>query len=1050
MRKHLGRAAVLASLMALLGLAAIAPSAGAAGQLQMYEATVSQEQFNDLVSAYDVVAPQATAEGIAVDLVLSRSQADLLSNKGIELELKRDAQGRTVQQRAAAQAAGGFEVYRDWDGGDGLARYIRDFVKENKKIAKLKVLGESVQGRNILAVRLTDENDEGKKKGRHKREAPVLYQGTTHAREWISTEMTLRLMEWFGSNRPQAKKLVRKRELWFIPVLNPDGYQYTFDGDRLWRKNMRINTDDGVFNLRDGVDLNRNYPEHFNYDDEGSNTQFASETYRGPSAASEPETQADMRLIQRIPFRFSISYHSYAALILYPEGWQVQTPSRDDPIYIALSGTDQNPAVEGYDPDVSAELYTTNGEYTDWAHAIEDTLAWTIEHNEGCDGCGFVFPDDEAAVQQEFEINLPFAIDVAKSAAKPTKPKSHLGNTKLDPFYLETVSLDPTRANNPLSDFRFAHSYGDPQPVEVLARRRIGKVKVHYRINGGAEQTAPTSRWNGGETYGENYDVYYRVMRGEVTGTDPGDEVEVWFEAKKKGKTRASDSFTYTAESESGAETLIVAAEDYTGISPAIGGTAPSYLSYFEAALDANGISHDVYDVDAHGRVAPDHLGVLSHFGSVVWYTGDDIITRDEGMVAGTASRLANDEMLEMRSSLNEGGKLLYNGQFAGLQYSANGYFFDPVENAPCFLTDENGDPVNPEVDARCQFLPDDFLQYYLGAYIYAEDTGTDPETGDPFDLEGIADPYTGGTWSFNGDDSAGNQAHTASFLTTSSILPEDEYPQFAGDALAAWASEVEAPYEPLDGSQYMYSDRANQSYKRLTRTIDLTGVSAGDAPSLSFQISRDTEPAWDFVFVEAHTVGSDPEDWTTLPEANGHTSDDVGSSCGAGWHELHPWLAHYQTDNGDGTCTATGTSGAWNAASGRSPGWEQWEFDLSEYAGDQVEISISYVSDWGVQGIGVFLDQLEVSTTGGPLAGGGTTSFEDDGDPMDGWEIPGPPEGTAVNGNDWLRTGSLGFEEGAIVSTDDTLYFGFGLEGVTGADARADLLGRSMSYLGP
>jgi hypothetical protein len=1050
LRKHLGRAAVVATSLALLGLAGIAPSAGAAGKLQMYEATVSQEQFNDLVSGYDVVAPKPTAEGIAVDLVLSRAQADLLSSKGIDLELMRDAQGRTVQQRAAAQAAGGFEVYRDWDGADGLARYIRDFVKDNKKIAKLKVIGQSVQGRDILAVRLTDENDEGKKKGSHKREAPVLYQGTTHAREWISTEMTRRLMEWFASNRPKAKKLVRKRELWFIPVVNPDGYQYTFDGDRLWRKNMRINTDDGVFNLRDGVDLNRNYPEHFNYDDEGSNTQFASETYRGPSPASEPETQADMGLVERIPFRFSISYHSYAALLLYPEGWQVQTPSRDDPIYIALSGTDSNPAIEGYDPDLSAELYTTNGEYTDWAHAIENTLSWTVEHNEGCDGCGFVFPDDEAAVQQEFEINLPFAVDVAKSAAKPTKPKSHLGDTKLDPFYLETVSLDPTRANNPLSDFRFAHSYGDPQPVEVLAKRRIGKVKVHYRINGGAEQTAPTSKWNGGETYGENYDVYYRIMRGEVTGTDPGDEVEVWFEAKKKGKKRTSDSFTYTAESESGAETLIVAAEDYTGISPTGSGTGPAYLSYFENALDANGISHDVYDVDAHGRVAPDHLGVLSHFGSVVWYTGDDIITRDVGMIAGTASRLANDEMLEMRSYLNEAGKLLYNGQYAGLQYSANGYFFDPVENAPCFLVDENEEPVNPEVDARCQFLPDDFLQYYLGAYIYAEDTGTDPETGNPFDLEGIADPYTGGSWSFNGADSAQNQAHTASFLTTSSILPEDEYPQFAGDALAAWASDVEAPYEPLDGTQYMYSQRANQSYKRLERTIDLTSVSAGDAPSLSFQISHDTEPAWDFVFVEAHTVGSDPEDWTTLPELNGHTSDDVGDSCGEGWQELHPWLAHYQTDNGDGTCTPTGTSGEWNAASGRSPGWQQWEFDLSEYAGEEVEISISYVSDWGVQGIGVFLDQLEVSTTGGPLAGGGTTSFEDDGDPMDGWEIPGPPEGTAVNGNDWLRTGSLGFEEGAIVSTDDTLYFGFGLEGVSGADERADLLGRSMSYLNP
>jgi hypothetical protein len=1045
-KRHLGRRAViLTSALALLGLVSAVPSAGAAGKLQMYEASVSQEQFSELLGGYDVVAPKPTADGVDVDLVLSRAEGDLLSSKGVELELKRDAQGRTVQQRAAAQAAGGFQVYRDYDGPDGLAKFMRQFVKQHKKIAKLKVVGETVQGRDILAVRLTDENDEGKKKGSHKREAPVLYQGTTHAREWISTEVTLRLMEWFASKKPQAKKLVRKRELWFVPVVNPDGYQYTFDGDRLWRKNMRLNNDDGVFNLRDGVDINRNYPEHWNWDDEGSETNTASETYRGPSAASEPETQASIDFIEGIPFRFAVSYHSYVPALLYPEGWQVQTPSRDDPIYIALTGTDEEPAVEGFDPDLSAELYTTNGEFTDWAHGIEKTLAWTPELNEGCEGCGFVFPDDEELVQNEFEINLPFAIDVAKSAKNPAKPKSHLGNTT-EPLYLETESLDPTRGGNPLSDFRFAHSYGDPQPVEVLARRRIGKVTAHYRINGGAEQTAPTSEWGGGETYGEAYDVYYHVMRGEVTGTDPGDEVEVWFEAKKKGKTRSSDSFTYAAESDSGAETLVVAAEDYTGISPGDGsGTAPSYLSYFEDALTANGISHDVYDVDAHGRVAPDHLGVLGHFDSVVYYTGDDIITRDVGMVGGTASRLANDEMLELRSYLNEGGRLLYNGQYAGLQYSANGYFFDPVANAPCFATDPNDPevPLDPEVDARCQFMPDDFLQYYLGAYIYAEDTGTDPDTGNPFDLEGIADPYAGETWSFNGADSAANQGHTASFLTTSSILPAATYPQFATEAPAAWVAAGEAPYEPFDGSQYLYSQRANQSFKRLSRTIDLTGVSAGDAPSITFQTSRDTEPGWDFLFVEAHTPGQD--DWTTLPEANGHTATETGDSCGAGWQELHPFLAHYQTDNGDGTCTATGTSGEWNAASGRSPGWEQWEVDLSAYAGQEVELSISYASDWGVQGIGVFLDQIEVST------GEGTTSFEDDGDPMDGWTVPeDPPEGTVLNSNNWLRTGSLGFEEGAIVSTDDTLYFGFGLEGVTGAAERADLLGRSMGYLGP
>ena len=79
---------------------------------------------------------------------------------------------------------------------------------------------------------------------------------------------------------------------------------------------------------------------------------------------------------------------------------------------------------------------------------------------------------------------------------------------------------------------------------------------------------------------------------------------------------------------------------------------------------------------------------------------------------------------------------------------------------------------------------------------------------------------------------------------------------------------------------------------------------------------------------------------------------------------------------------------------------------------------------------------------------GEGTTSFEDDDDPMDGWEVTGPPEGSDPNPNDWRRTGSVGYSEGAATSTDDSLYFGFGLEGVSGADERAEIMGRSMGFL--
>ena len=82
--------------------------------------------------------------------------------------------------------------------------------------------------------------------------------------------------------------------------------------------------------------------------------------------------------------------------------------------------------------------------------------------------------------------------------------------------------------------------------------------------------------------------------------------------------------------------------------------------------MKANGIDADVYDVDARDRIAPDQLGVLSHYDAAVWYPGDDIVTRKAARAAGNADRLAMDEMLEFRAYLNEGGRVLYTGDQAG------------------------------------------------------------------------------------------------------------------------------------------------------------------------------------------------------------------------------------------------------------------------------------------------------------------------------------------------------------------------------------------------
>lgn len=1015
-----------------------APGGAAVDRLQMYVATVTQEQASQLqAEGYDIIDQQPTDTGeIEITLVLTKEQVRVVKAMGIHLRLWRNADGLTATRLAAQQEEGGYKVWRSWDEEGGIEDEMRSLANQSPHVA-LRDLGDTHQGRDILALKVTKNADTQTDGTR----PAVLYSSAQHAREWISVEVNRRILHYFVDNygkKPLPTRLVNTRELWFVLVANPDGYQYSFDVDRLWRKNLRDNDGSGTITSGDGVDPNRNFDEHWRYDEEGSSSDTTSETYRGPSAASEPETQAMQGLLTSPGenpagnrFAFQVNYHSYGDLLLYSFGWQVQTISTDNPIFLALSGENPgNTAIPGYDPGPGADLYTTNGETTDYSHAKAGTLAWTPELGEGQAGNGFVFPDSEGLISAEFKKNLPFALDVAESADNPARPESHL-DSEVAPFYPDD----------------FTTSYGDPQTVQASALRDLDgdgnvdqgetsdPVQLKYSVDGGPTVTAPTTEWDGGERYGGPGDVYYHKVRGTVTGAQAGDQVSVWF----TGGGKSSEPFTYTVEEDSNADVLVLAAEDYTGLSPKTNGTAPKYADYYVDAIEANGADATVYDVDAHDRTPPDPLGVLSHFEAVTWYTGDDVITRDIGMKPGTADKLALDELLSVRDYLNEDGAdlasdggLLYTGKYAGIQY-AQGYEYNPYDNNPC-STHNSSD--------LCVPLSDDFLQYYLGAYIYNDNAGSQTN-GQPYPVDGTDTPFEGLSWDFNGPDSAKNQNHTASFLTTSGLLDPDFYSgpfdTESGEVGSNWASSewdrggAGSPYEPHSGNYYMFSQRADVSYKRLMTTVD---VPAGGS-QMSFWTSYDTEPAWDFVFVEAHTVGQD--DWTTLPEANGHTSSSTGDSCAEGWHEIHPFLTHYQSSS----CTATGDTGEWNAASGNSGGWQQWEVDLSQFAGEEVEISISYVSDWSVQGLGVFIDDIVFSS------GGGSTSFEGG---MDGWTVPGEPEGSGDNPNDWIRATAedVGYEEGASITTPETIYFGFGFEGITDQGTRNSVMGRVLDHLLP
>ncbi|GAA3198735.1 M14 family metallopeptidase [Actinocorallia longicatena] len=991
-----------------------------ADKLRVFAGQVTPEQLKvirDLGFDHEDIALGAMADGkTAVEVVMSYGLGQSLKAKGIPIEAKPEK-----KKSLKAKSAG---VFRPYSGAGNIREEIVQAAADHPAIAKAVDIGTAGSGQPITAVRVS--------KGAGTLPTPsnrpsVVIQAAQHAREWITPETVRRQLHHFLDNygtNAEITQIVDTTDLWFIPVVNVDGYDLTFDPDfRLWRKNTRDNNGDGVITNGDGVDPNRNFAYKWGYDDEGSSPSPFSETYRGSAPNSEAETKTQDSFIAKLRPEYMVNYHSAAQLLLYGVGWQTQTPTPDDHIFEALLGDDATPAVPGYDPDLGAELYTTNGETDGHMTQRYGTLTITPEMSTcqsasevdpddpwlpgDCESV-FNFPDDETLIQQEFTKNLPFILSVAKSAKTPDEPVSSLGRTVPD------LVIDP-----------FTVSHGTTQPVAVEARRSLRALELKYKVNGGATKTATAARWNGGERYGDEGDLYFGEYRASVTGTAPGDSVEAWYEAKKKGVPIASGHFTYKVATDIGGDVLVLSGEDVTGASPVQGVTASKYAASYTAALTAAGYTSDVYDIDANGRTAPHPLGVLGHYKAVVWETGDDIVTRAVGQPGGTAAKLALTSELAVRDYLNEGGKLLYAGKSAGLASGADGvYWYEPDV------------PAQPECAVRsdppCLPLLNDFLQYYLGAYSYIDGGGTDPATGQPYPVKSTETPFAGFSGTLNGGTGANNQDHTASFLTTSSFLSPKKHKDFAGTAPIKWDRPGGAPFDPRTGSQYVYSQVADDSYKRLTSTVDLTGKSSG---KLTFQTSYETEAAWDHVFVEAHTVGQD--DWTTLPDLNGHTTQETGDSCASGWRTLHPFLDHYQGAD----CSPTGTTGAWNAASGKSGGWQEWAVDLTPYAGKKVELSITYVSDWGTQLLGVFVDDATVTADGATLS---STSFEAD---LGGWTVPGPPAGSAAAPNDWIRT-VRAFEEGAGVVTKDSVYVGFGVEGFSTEAARTDFVKKAMKHL--
>ncbi len=283
-----------------------------------------------LSSAFDVAAYRP---GVYLDIVTTPSQYNTWRHLGLDVAISQDSALLTRQLTRKTRQQD--EGYRDY--GQLLAE-LRQIEETYPRIAKLydigdswgKVYGSAGNGsyrndnHDIWAMKLSDEVLE------EEDEPAVFFIATHHAREPISLEVAMallyHLLDSYGTD-PQITKYVEQTQIWFVPLLNPDGHRVVVEAESvLWRKNMRDNNHNGQRDIvgrfggqPDGVDLNRNYG--FQWGLTGASDDPNRSTYHGPSPMSEQELMAVRDLFASHHFLAGISYHSYGELVLYPYGY---------------------------------------------------------------------------------------------------------------------------------------------------------------------------------------------------------------------------------------------------------------------------------------------------------------------------------------------------------------------------------------------------------------------------------------------------------------------------------------------------------------------------------------------------------------------------------------------------------------------------------------------------------------------------------------------------------------------------------------------------------
>ena len=461
-----------------LSLAAIAPLAHADEMVRYDGDQVIRVEIDSLRALRTMLAlsPDCWSEAAGLGTLDFRMPADRMAAlKKTDINftvLIPDLQALLDKEQARLAAAeggiAGASFFSDYHRTTEIFDFYDNLVATHPAIASMSVIGTSIEGRDIRRYTIGAGD---------LATTPAVYiTALAHAREWISPAtmafVTDRLVSGYGSD-PRITDILDHVTFHVVAISNPDGYEYTWDENRLWRKTRR-NNGDGTY----GVDWNRNFSA--GWGGPGSSGTTSSDVYRGTAAFSEPETTAirdDLASRPNIVAFFDV--HSYSQLMLWPYGYDDTEPEGEAGEIHRMIGQGVVDAIASvhstsFTPQPAHDLYLASGTSLDWAWDDPGAYSFTYELRD-TGSYGFILPPEQIIPSGE-EILESFlyvgdVIGGAVSLTWTTQPSATITPGTTTPF-----------------GFTITSPFVDLDPATATLRTSL---------NGGAWQTSPLDSTDG-------------------------------------------------------------------------------------------------------------------------------------------------------------------------------------------------------------------------------------------------------------------------------------------------------------------------------------------------------------------------------------------------------------------------------------------------------------------------------------------------------------------------------------------------------------------------